>query len=105
MLAADTLFWPALAGIVLFNILFAPRIRASRVAMQWSLDGTPTWHAPKWLALVWPVLLLLLVRLIIWAAMTYTPSLVHGPDVGLALATIIIAAAHVFVLMRAAKAG
>ena len=104
MLTADILFWPVLAGVVLFNLFFAARIRQNRVAMQWGFDGKPTWHAPKWLALWWTVLLMLLVRLIIWAGMTYTPSLVHGPEIGLALASIILAAMHVFVLVRAAKA-
>lgn len=103
MLTADTVFLCALAVVVACSLFFAPRIRTNRVAMQWRLDGKPTWHAPKWLALWWPVPLLLLVRLIIWAGMTWTPALVHGPETGLALASIIIAAAHVFVLVRAAK--
>jgi hypothetical protein len=104
MLTADYVFVATLVFIVACNLYFAPRIRINRVAMQWGLDGKPTWHAPKWLALWWPVLLMLLVRLIIWAGMIWTPALVHGPETGLALGSIIIAAAHVFVLTRAAKA-
>ena len=69
-----------------------------------AFDGTPTSHAPKWLALWGNVALMVLVRLIIWAGMTYTPALVHGPEIGLALCSIIAAGAHVYVLARAAKA-
>ena len=105
MLTADYVFIAALVFVVACSIFFAPRIRANRVAMQWSFDGKPTWYAPKWLALAWPVLLMLLVRLIIWAGMTYTPSLARGPEIGIVLSAIIIAATHVFVLTRAAKAG
>lgn len=103
MLTADYLFWPVLAGVVLFNIRFAARIRAERVAMQWDFHGKPTWHAPKRLA-VWGIVpLMLMVRLIIWAGMTYAPERVHWPEAGLALAAIIGAAAHVYVMVRAAK--
>ena len=105
MLTADYLFIAALAFVAACSIVYAPRIRANRVAMQWDLDGDPTWHAPKWLALSGTALLMLLVRLIIWAGMTYTPALVHGPEIGLALCSIIAAAVHWFVLSRAAKAG
>ena len=105
MLTADYLFWPVLAGVILFNLFFAPRIRTNRVAMQWGFDGKPTWHAPKRFA-VWGVVpCMLLVRFIIWAGMTWMPERVHWPEIGLALASIIVAAAHVFVLVRAAKAG
>ena len=85
MLTADYVFIAALVFVAACSIHFAPRIRPDRVAMQWGFDGKPTWHAPKWLALSWPVLLMLLVRLIIWAGMTYTPSLVHGPEIGIVL--------------------
>ena len=74
MLTADYVFLFALAFVVACSIFFAPRIRTDRVAMQWGFDGKPTWHAPKWLALWWPVGLMLLVRLIIWAGMTGTPA-------------------------------
>lgn len=104
MLTADYLFIAALAVVVACSIAYAPRIRANRVAMQWGLGGKPTWHAPKWLALWGVVPFMLLVRLIIWASMTYAPSLVHGPEVTLALFPIIVAAGHWFVLSRAAKA-
>ena len=104
MLTADTLFIAALAFVVACNLHFTPRIKTNRVAMQWGRDGKPTWHAPKWLAVWWMVVIMLLVRLIIWAAMTYTPSLVHGPEMGLVLVSIIAPAAHVIVLMRAARA-
>lgn len=103
MLTADTLFIAALAFVVAFNIIFGPRIRTDRVAMQWGLDGKPTWHAPKRLALWGTVPFMLIVRFIIWTAMTYTPSLVHGPEMTLALSSVIVAAAHVFVMVRAAK--
>ena len=104
MLTVDYVLVATLVFIVVCNVYFAPRIRRDRVAMQWGLDGKPTWHAPKWLALWGVVLFMLVVRLIIWASMTYAPALVHDPEVALALFPIIVAAAHVFVLTRAAKA-
>jgi hypothetical protein len=104
MLTADYLFIAVLAFVVACSFFFAPRIRQNRVAMQWGFDGKPTWHAPKWFALWFMVPFMLLVRLSIWASMTYAPALVRGPEITVALFSIIVAAAHVFVLVRATKA-
>lgn len=45
------------------------------------------------------------VRLLIWAAMTFMPEKVNGPDLGLVLFSLIADASHIFVLRRAAKVG
>jgi len=39
-----------------------------------------------------------MVRLVIWAAQTYAPDKVHGVDIGLALFSVVIAAAHAVTL-------
>jgi hypothetical protein len=51
MLAADYLFWLAVASIVAANLYYGPRIKGDRVARQWGWDGKPTWYAPKATAL------------------------------------------------------
>jgi hypothetical protein len=71
--------------------------------MQWGLDGKPTWSAPKRPALWGMLALMLAVRGIIWAAMTYIPEKVHSPELGLVLFSIIIALAHLFMLSMAAR--
>jgi hypothetical protein len=43
------------------------------------------------------------VWLLIWVAMTYTPDKVHGPEIGLLVFSVIVAAAHVWVLRAAAR--
>ena len=53
--------------------------------MQWALDGKPTWYASKAMALWGIVAFALAVRLLIWAAMTYVPDKVNGPEIGLLL--------------------
>jgi hypothetical protein len=68
MLAADYMFWPAVAFIVGCNLYFWPRIRSDRMAMQWGFDGEPTWYAPKAVGLWGIVAFALAVRLLIWAA-------------------------------------
>jgi hypothetical protein len=104
MLTADYVFIAALAFVIACSIIFAPRIRTNRVAMQWGLDGKPTWHAPKWLPLWAMVAFMLIVRLIIWAGMTYAPARVHSEEIGLALLSLVAAAGHLFILVRATKA-
>jgi hypothetical protein len=104
MMMADYAFWAAIAVMVLCSSYFAPRIKSDRIAMQWGLDGKPTWSAPKAVGLWATVVIALLVRLLIWAAMTYTPQLVHGAEIGLLMSSIILAASHVFVLMAAVRA-
>ena len=104
-MAADCVFWLAVAFIAGANLYYGPRIKGDRVAMQWGLDGKPTWHAPKTIALWGMLAFALVVRLLIWAAMTYTPDKVHGPEIGLLLFSIIVAAAHLWTLRSAARAG
>jgi len=101
---ADYVFGAAVALIVGCNLYFGPRLRRERVAMQWRSDGTPTWHAPKWVALWGIVPFMLGVRLIIWLASAYAPQTVHGAELGIVLFSVIVAAAHVFVLKMAEKA-
>ena len=104
MLTADYLFLAALAFVVACSLWFAPRIRSDRIAMQWGFDGKPTWYAPKQIG-IWAVpALMLVVRLFIWAAMTWLPARVHWPELGIALLSVIAAGVHVFILTRAAKA-
>jgi hypothetical protein len=104
MLAADYVFWPAVAFVAAANLVYAPRIASDRVAMQWGLDGRPTWSAPRSIALWGTVAFMLAVRLLIWAAMTYVPDKVNGPEIGLLLFSIIVVAAHLWMLRSAARA-
>jgi hypothetical protein len=104
MLTADYLFLFALAFVAACSLWFAPRIRSDRIAMQWGFDGKPTWYAPKQIG-IWAVpAVMLVVRLFIWAAMTWLPARVHWPEFGIALLSVIAAGVHVFILTRAAKA-
>ena len=104
MLAADYVVWPALAFIVVANLYYGPRIKSDRMAMQWALDGKPTWYAPKAMALWGIVAFALAVRLLIWAAMTYVPDKVNGAEIGLLLFSIIVVAVHLLMLRAAARA-
>ena len=74
------------------------------MAMQWGLDGEPTWYAPKAVGLWGMVVFALAVRLLIWIASTYAPEKVHGAEIGLLLFSVIVAAVHVLTLRRAARA-
>lgn len=103
MLAADYAFWPAVAVIVACNYYYGPRIKSDRVAMQWGLDGKPTWYAPKQIALWGTVGFALIVRLLIWAAMSYAPSRVNGPEIGLLMSSVILLGAHLWILRTAAQ--
>ena len=104
MLAADYVFWAAVAFIVWCNLYYAPRITSDRIAMQWGLDGKPTWFAPKAIALWGMVAFALSVRLIIWAATTYVPDKVNGPEIGLLMFSVIAAVAHFWLLHSGARA-
>lgn len=105
MLTADYVFWPALIFIIACNLYYGPRIASDRIAMQWELDGKPTWFAPKSVALWGMVAFVLAVRLLTWAAMTYVPDHVNGPETGLLLFSIIVAAVQLWVLRAAARKG
>jgi hypothetical protein len=102
MLAADIAFAAALLVMIGCNLYFAPRI-GERVAMQWSLRGEPTWHAPKLAALWGPVAFVVLIRLVVYLAMTYTPDKAHGPEIGVLGVSVIAAAAHFGTLYAAAR--
>jgi hypothetical protein len=100
MSAADLVFGAAVAFVITCNFYFLRRIKGDRIAMQWGLDGKPTWYAPKWLALWGMVAFMLVVRLLIWLAVTYTPQLVHGVDLGIAGFSVIAAGAHLLTLKQ-----
>jgi hypothetical protein len=104
MLAADFVFLIAVGFVIACNLYFEPRIKSDRIAMQWGADGKPTWSAPKRVALWGMVAFMLIVRVLIWASMTYTPETTHSPELGVALFSIIAALSHVFVLSKATKA-
>ena len=104
MLTADIAFAAALIGMLGCNLYFAPRIKADRIAMQWSFGGNPTWYAPR-LAAIWgPSAFAALIRLVIAAAQIYTPDKVHGAEIGLTLYSAIMLAVHVVTLKIAARA-
>jgi hypothetical protein len=99
VLGADIVFVVAVGFVVACNLYFDKRT-SDRVAMQWGLDGKPTWYAPKWITLWGMVAFMIAVRALIWAAMTYYPEKVHGPEMGLFGFSIIAAASHLFVLLK-----
>jgi Protein of unknown function (DUF1648) len=101
MLPADYFFAASVAFVVACNLHFGPRISSDRVAMQWGLDGSPNWYAPKWLALWGMVAFMLAVRLFIWLTATYAPQHVHGVQLGILGMSATVAAAHFFVLKTA----
>ncbi|WP_424630304.1 hypothetical protein [Bradyrhizobium sp. SYSU BS000235] len=103
MLAADFVFLIAVGFVIACNLYFEPRIKGDRIAMQWGLDGKPTWSAPKRWALWGTVALMVIVRGFIWASMTYTPEKMHGAELGLLLFSIIVALSHLFVISKATK--
>jgi hypothetical protein len=103
MLTADIAFIAALAVMVGCNLYFSPRIGSERIVVQWGFDGHPRRFASKRWAMWGMVALAVAVRLVIYLAMTYTPDKVHGPEIGLLFFSIIIAGAHVYTLVVAAR--
>jgi hypothetical protein len=103
MSSADIVFACALVVMIGCSLYGEPRIAGERVAMQWGFDGKPTWDAPKRIALWGMVVFMLMVRLIIWTATTFAPEKVHGANLGLMLASVIIAASHIFIVLKAIK--
>ena len=99
----DLAFVIALVVMAGFNLYFAPRIKGDRIAMQWSFGGKPTWYASKLAGMWGPIAFAVVVRLVIWAAQTYTPDKVHGVDIGLVLFSVVIAAAHAVTLKVASR--
>jgi hypothetical protein len=104
MLTADYVFAAAVLFVIGCNLYFGPRIGSERIAMQWGLDGKPTWYAPKQLALWGMVVFMFAVRAFIWAAVTYIPQSVHGVEVGIVLFSLTTAGAQFFILIMASKA-
>jgi apolipoprotein N-acyltransferase len=102
-MAADFVFWLCIAFIVGANLYYGPQIVTTHVAMQWGFDGKPTWRAPKVLAIWGIVVFALAVRGFIWLAMTHSPERVNNPEVGLLLFSVILAAAHFWVLRSAVR--
>lgn len=104
MLAGDVVFCAALAAVIGINLVYGPRITADRVAMQWGLNGQPTWSAPKLLALWGMVGFMIAVRALIWAASTYFPKDTHGVEIALVIFPLIAAASHAYIVMKAVTA-
>lgn len=102
-MTADYIFGMAIVLMIATSLYLAPRFARDRIAMQWGLDGRPTWSAPKPMGLWGLIVFALVIRAVIWAAMTWTPHLVHGADLGLMLVSITFVISHLFVLLRAAK--
>jgi hypothetical protein len=103
MMKADYAFGLAIAFMVGCSLYFGPRIKSNRLAMQWGLDGKPTWYAPKLLGVWGLVVFAFAVRLLIWACMTFVPEKVHGAEPGLLAASIIIAGCHLYLLLMATR--
>src|SRR5580704_11630969 len=101
MLTADYASVAALLAVIGCNVYFVPRISSGKVAMQWGLDGKPTWFAPKWLALWGMIPFMLAVRLFIWAAVTYTPQYVHGTEAGVLAFSAVMVLTQVYILNEA----
>ena len=104
MLAADVVFCAALAAVIGINLIYGPRITAERVAMQWGVNGQPTWSAPKPVALWWMVAFMIAVRALIWAASTYFPDNTHGVETAVVIFPLIAAASHAYVVVKAISA-
>jgi hypothetical protein len=103
MMTADYAFGLAIVFMVGCSLYFGSRINGERMAMQWGLDGKPTWYAPKLLGVWGLVVFALAVRLLIWAAMTFVPEKIHGAETGLLGASIIIAGSHLFALLMGVR--
>lgn len=104
MFPADFVFLGALAIAIGCSLYFSPRIQMDRMAMQWDATGKPTWFAPKWLAVWWGVALIALLRFIVWVGMVYFPAKTHQPELGIVIGSIIVAACHLYTLLKATKA-
>lgn len=100
---AELVFWTSIVSMIACSLYLAPRIPRDWIAMQWGLDGQPTWSAPRLIGLWGLIAFALAIRAVIWATSTWTPHLVHGADLGLTLASGIMLISHLFVLLRAAK--
>ena len=104
VLPADYVFGAAVALVVGSNFYLGPRIKGERVAMQWGLTDRPTWYAPKWVALWGMVAFMLAIRLFVWLVSTYVPQSMHQAELGIAGFSVVVTAAHIFVLKMAEEA-
>ncbi|UPK33494.1 DUF1648 domain-containing protein [Bradyrhizobium sp. 186] len=104
MLSADLIFWPIVGLLAACNLYFGPRISSDQIAMQWGLDGRPTWYASKAVGLWGMVAFALAVRSLIWVLSTYAPSKVHGAEIGLVLFSVIVGTSHVLIIRKAVQA-
>ena len=104
MFPADDVLIAAVVLMVCANLYYGARIACDRIAMQWGLDGKPTWHAPKRLYLWGSLVFVALVRFVIWLFATYDPQHVHGVNAGIVAFAVIEAAVHVFILKMAVRA-
>lgn len=55
------IFAAALIANTALAIYFGERISASRIPMQWGVDGNPTWYAPRSVGLWWGLLFVFVV--------------------------------------------
>lgn len=101
---ADYVFGAAIALVVGSNFYLGPHIKGERVAMQWGLADRPTWYAPKWVALWGMVAFMLAIRLLVGLASTYAPQSLHPAELGIAGFSVVLTAAHIFVLKMAEEA-
>jgi hypothetical protein len=103
VMMADYVFWPVVALMIGCSLYCRGRITSDRMAMQWGFDGKPTWSAPKAVGLWFTVVLALLLRFVIWAAMTYFPQTVHGAELGLLIGSVVLAVSHGILLVAASR--
>jgi hypothetical protein len=50
------------------------------------------------------VVLIALVRLIVWVGMVHFPTKTHQPELGIVIGSIVVAASHLYTLLKATKA-
>jgi hypothetical protein len=101
MTAGDVTLVIALFVMVAGSLYFRPRIHAERIAMQWGFDLKPTWYAPKIIGLWALPVVVVCIRVLIYAAERYRPELVHDLSLGLIVMAVIVTACH-FIILRAA---
>ncbi len=105
--SADTVFWFAIMFMWVCNFLLGRRISGDQIAMQWDSTGTPTWHAPKELALLVFVVFAFAVRFMI-----YRPTNLLSPDgvdrgteiildIAMVFSTAVIVGVHLLILLVA----
>jgi hypothetical protein len=104
MLVANLVFWPAVAFLAGCNLYFGPRIRSGHMAMQWGLDGEPTWYAPKVVGLWGMVGVRPCGAIADLGCLNLRPGEGSRREIGLLLFSVIVAAVHVLTLRKADRA-